>query len=349
MPVKQFTRIMKRSDRGQDDILSSAPNMNVSARPRKRGYAADEVRDLNLSPVIAVLVTIALLGFSAWGTRWLEIITADPRPFTLFFLIPVAFGAAYFGIRGGIVTALISLVIARLFLFPQTRNVFLLSTVSDYVEVGALSFGTLTVAVVIGRLRSVLVKLRQANTDLRDSEQRRQNFSREVLLAVTGGVLELCTEQEIKEKLPGESDITVVLREPIDASTLRHLIIGEMKDREITTVRIDDLCTAATEAATNAIKHGNGGRALVWFSPSEVSVLIEDNGPGISPSELARATLERGFSTRVSLGMGYYMMIESVDRMALSTSSGGTWILLTVSGSEKSTIEQNILDHYTTN
>ncbi len=339
---------MEPTKSGAANKNGNTPALTIVSDRKRNETAFIEAKDLYLSPVVAGAITFVLLLLSTWGTHWLEVITNDPRPFTLFFLIPVAFGSAYFGVRGGLTTAILSLVIARLFLFPAAIHIWKLDTVSDDIEMGALAFGTLTVAIVTGRLSHVLGKLRQANIDLRDSELRREKFSQEVLLAVTGGVLRLCNDDEINDLAVGDPDLTALLKDPLDTSVFRHKLIREVRAREIISLRLDDLCTAVTEASTNAVKHGNGGVAKVWFSKDSVSVLIQDNGHGISPTQLARATLERGFSTRVSLGMGYYMMIESVDSMALATSSLGTKILLTVGGSEKSTVEQSILAHYAT-
>jgi anti-sigma regulatory factor (Ser/Thr protein kinase) len=314
----------------------------------KRNRFTDDARDLFFSHPAALVVTVSLLLLSAWGTHWLEIITGDSRPFTLLFLVPVAFGAAFFGISGGLATAAAAIVIALVFLFPSANHGWMFNDISDNVEIVALVIGTLAVAVVTGRLRNVLGKLRQANIDLKDSEQLRQSFSREVLLAVTGGILRLCTEDEIYEDVDGVPDLSLALRAPIDSTELRHLIAQEVARRDLVKDRIDDLNTAVTEASTNAIKHGKGGHASVWFGQDKVTVLIQDNGSGISPSELARATLERGFSTRFSLGMGYYMMIESVDSIALSTTSHGTSLLMTVGEAQKVSIEENILARYST-
>ena len=78
--------------------------------------------------------------------------------------------------------------------------------------------------------------------------------------------------------------------------------------------RIDDLCTATTEAATNAVKHGSGGEATVWAIGDSVTVQIADNGAGIAPAHLARATLEQGFSTRVSLAWGFILCCNPPTR-----------------------------------
>jgi anti-sigma regulatory factor (Ser/Thr protein kinase) len=314
-------------------------------RYRNNRFASD-VRDLDVSPVASAIITAAMLIFCTWAINLLTTIVHDNRPFTLFYFVPVAFGAAFLGIRGGIATSVLAVILARVYLFDAGPMFWKMPTLSDDIELLALAFGTFTVAIVTGRLRTVLGQLNQANIDLRDSERRRTGFNREVLLAVTGGRLQLCDDQELSEMLHGNPSFTMQLSEPIDASRLRHAIKDGVHSREIPKLRLDDICTAATEAATNAVKHGNGGTAHVWLEDNSVSVLIEDDGSGISPAQLARATLERGFSTRVSLGMGYYMMLEAVDSLALSTSPRGTSILLKVGTEERMSTEQNLLAHY---
>jgi anti-sigma regulatory factor (Ser/Thr protein kinase) len=335
---------MESPDPKPDSLIAVRKKSRLMSMPVSR--VTDELKDLFMSPVVAGIITTVLLIVCACAARGLELITNNTRPFTLFFLVPVAFGAAYFGVSGGLVCTAASIIIARVYLFAPGDHWYSLATIGDGVEMCALTFGTLIIALVTGRLRAVLSQLHKANRDLTDSENRRRSFNREVLLAVTGGVLQLSDDQELRDMVRGEPDIVKSLAEPIDASQFRRQILEEIKNRAITDLRIDDLGTAATEAATNAIKHGSGGTAYVWFRPENAAVLIEDDGGGISPSELARATLERGFSTRVSLGMGFYMMLESVDKIVLSTSDRGTSILLIVSGAEKSTVEQNILEHF---
>lgn len=74
--------------------------------------------------------------------------------------------------------------------------------------------------------------------------------------------------------------------------------------------RVDDLCTATTEAATNAVKHGKRGEGgAVWIAGDAVIVQIADNGSGIAPAHLACATLDQGFSPRVSFEMGFHLML----------------------------------------
>jgi anti-sigma regulatory factor (Ser/Thr protein kinase) len=176
----------------------------------------------------------------------------------------------------------------------------------------------------------------------RSVEESRLGFYREVLQAVTGGRLLLCSEAEIREMVAGELILDRPLAEPYDATKLRGEIRAAAVGWNMNPSRIEDLCTCAMEASSNAIKHGGGGYARIWTTKDEVFLLISDAGPGISPTNLARATLERGFSTQSSLGMGFTIMLETVDTMALATTQKGTQLLLRVGNLPRLTLEDSL-------
>ena len=180
------------------------------------------------------------------------------------------------------------------------------------------------------------------------ARKQRRVFNRDVLLAVTGGKLRLveCGGRAAPD-LAAQTPLAVqTLREPQDATTLRHALAKIGETAGLNPERIGDLCTATTEAATNAIKYGNGGQATVWADGEAVTVQIEDHGTGIAPAHLARATLEQGFSTRVSLGMGFHLMLQSTDALALCTDAQGTIILLQVSKKPRPSAEDAVLARY---
>ncbi len=152
-------------------------------------------------------MTALLLLLCTWGELVIEDHAGVNRPYTIFYLIPVAVGAALLGIRGGILSALAAVFLARLYLFTDNKHGFgLISfpSVAEAIEFSALLLGTLTIAVITGRLRSTLGELNQTNTDLQasnarltESEQQRRVFNRDVLLAVTGGKLRLVEHDEM--------------------------------------------------------------------------------------------------------------------------------------------------------
>jgi len=306
----------------------------------------------------SLLLTVFLLAFCTWGELAIEDLAGVNRPYTIFYLIPVAVGAALLGIRGGILTALVAVLLARVYLFTDNKHgldLVSFPSIAEAIEFGALFLGTLTITFITGRLRSALGALNHTNTDLQEanarlteSEQQRRVFNRDVLLAVTGGKLRLVEHDEMPppDMVSKPPTLTQSLRAPPDASALRHTLFRLGQEAGMDTERIGDLCTATTEAATNAIKHGNGGLATVWAGCEAVTVQITDHGTGIAPAYLARATLEQGFSTRVSLGMGFHLMLQSTDALALSTDAQGTTIFLQVSNKPRLSAQEAILARY---
>jgi len=304
------------------------------------------------------LLILALLALCTWGELAIQNAVNVHRPYTIFYLIPVVVAAALLGVRGGVLTAILSIVLARIYLFSdQKQGLALISfpNTAETIEFFALLVGTLTIAIITGRLRSALDDLDHTSNDLSlvsrkltESERQRQLFNRDVLLAVTGGKLRLVEADE----MPGEDLISrqpyfkLSLHQPGDASELRHKLAKIGQTLEMDFERIGDLETATTEAATNAIKHGNGGDATVWIGADSVTVQIEDRGTGITPAHLARATLEQGYSTRVSLGMGFHLMLQAADTLTLCTDTCGTTVLLRISTLPRPTMEDSLLARY---
>ncbi|MCA9792817.1 MAG: response regulator [Candidatus Eremiobacteraeota bacterium] len=161
-------------------------------------------------------------------------------------------------------------------------------------------------------------------------ERRRTSFVADVLKAVTGGRLELIDNAEMSRRLENlATPHWVMLNSPASVPAARSLaetVAGPVIDDED---RLHELVVCVSEAATNVVKHCSGGRLGVFVDADQVKVLIEDSGPGLDRNFLARATLQKGFSTAVSLGMGFSIMLEMLDSVALDTGPYGTRLLLT--------------------
>lgn len=304
----------------------------------------------------AGVLTLGLLCFCTWGLLALQHVVGDQRPYTILYLIPVAIGSALLNRRGGLAAAALAVILARVFLLNDHKHgsaLLSFPSLAESIEFLSLLAGTLTVALVTGRLRAALTtvnlsrdrlkesnaRLQQVNAQLEDagarlheSERERRDFYRDVLQAVTGGKLRLVEPNEMPpaDMASGPPVLILPLAEPFDATSLRRMLQTLACDLGMDDARIFDLCTGSTEAAANAIKHGNGGEASVWTEADAVTVQIADRGEGIAPVHLARATLEQGYSTRVSLGMGFHLMLQTSDVLALSTTPQGTTVLLRV-------------------
>lgn len=163
----------------------------------------------------------------------------------------------------------------------------------------------------------------------RSEARARQVFFRDVLLSVTEGRLHLCdTAADLPVSLPLITEPFALSRETMAA--VRHQSAAAAQDRQFSEEELNCLTTAVGEAAMNAVVHGGGGEATIRGNQSAVQVWITDHGTGISLSQLPRATLELGFSTKDSLGHGFWLMLRSADSVFLLTADTGTTLVLTV-------------------
>lgn len=167
----------------------------------------------------------------------------------------------------------------------------------------------------------------EAEEERRTAARARQTFVKDLLASVTEGRLQLCS---LPEDLPSP---LAVLGAPLSLTPtalrrLRQTVHLALDDLAFPTERIQDLVTAASEAAMNAIQHAGGGTARVCALSDMMQVWIEDQGTGIAMERLPRATLEAGYSEAGSLGHGFWLMLQTADRVWLLTGPSGTTVVL---------------------
>jgi len=159
---------------------------------------------------------------------------------------------------------------------------------------------------------------------------RERRFLSDVLSSVTEGRLHLCgTRQELPKPLTIVGS-ALTLQRPRALMTLRSRTSETATRLGYPKGRLQDLVTAASEAAMNAIVHGDGGKAEVRADDTSglIQVWVKDKGEGISLDKLPRATLERGYSTKKTLGHGFWLMLNTVDRVSLLTAQSGTTVVV---------------------
>lgn len=155
----------------------------------------------------------------------------------------------------------------------------------------------------------------------------RRDIHREVLFAVTSGKICLCDRDEIIREWPaGRSELPISrefhIREVREAAKQAGMDAGMDEERAA------DLGLCASEAATNALLHGRGGSAVVEHRGGCVRIRVADQGQGIDPDDLPRATLLKGWSSQASMGLGFTVINETADRIYLYTGADGTVIII---------------------
>lgn len=169
-----------------------------------------------------------------------------------------------------------------------------------------------------------------ALTKLREDQQAlRTSFYREVLFSATGGRLLVLDQEELDSEFADWSDFeSLPLLEPSSISAARALTEQEGIAGGLDEEAVHDLVLSVSEAATNAIKHGTSGLLRIGKVDNDIVVYIEDDGPGLKPELLPQATLQKGFSTAISMGMGFPLMLELLDQVVIASNASGTRVLL---------------------
>jgi anti-sigma regulatory factor (Ser/Thr protein kinase) len=185
----------------------------------------------------------------------------------------------------------------------------------------------------VGRDRWALSALditgvRHAERALRRQEENIRRAYVDVLDAVTGGKLILLTDEE----LAGQLGVPLMKPESVTAprglSEARATIASVAAEQFPDWAPVIDVRTPVGEALVNALRHAGGGTYQLFAREATLQVMIRDEGPGIDFRTLPRATLQRGFSTESSLGMGFTIMLQVCERVLLSTRPGRTSVVL---------------------
>jgi anti-sigma regulatory factor (Ser/Thr protein kinase) len=181
-----------------------------------------------------------------------------------------------------------------------------------------------------------ITEAKRTQEELRKRDRAIRRAYVDVIAAVTGNKLILMTSEEIKDAL-GE-----LVAKPHRIGSYRSLAKARAEIRTALAYHFpevrgaQDFIVGVCEGLTNAVKHGGSGRYEVRRCNTTAQVVISDRGPGVDFTTVPKATLEAGFSTQGTLGVGFTIMLEMSDRVLLSTQPGETVLVLEVGKQEHS-------------
>jgi CheY-like chemotaxis protein len=175
-------------------------------------------------------------------------------------------------------------------------------------------------------LRQALDEVVATQKRLLEAEQEKKHFYSEVLRAVTKGKLHLMEDTDLVAG--GQLAAEETLEAPEACRRLRQLLRAIAQNVGMDAERTSDLLLGVGEAAANAVKHAGQGQSAIYVSGEQVTVQVRDHGQGIRTTALPASVLLPGYSTKISLGMGFTVMLDVVDRLCLATGQAGTVVQL---------------------
>ena len=162
-----------------------------------------------------------------------------------------------------------------------------------------------------------------------EMKKKEKKIYHEIIEAVTGGKMLIVEKEEIRTYMAiGKTVLKKDVSEPQEMEGVREGIRGFLSDSGMSQKEVFLFLVCVSEALTNTLKHAKAGSCRVNIIPEGIRVEISDNGPGINFKDLPRATLMKNFSTKKSLGCGFTIMLQYLDRIILATDPGGTTIIL---------------------
>ncbi|MCP8615728.1 HD domain-containing phosphohydrolase [Salirhabdus salicampi] len=171
-------------------------------------------------------------------------------------------------------------------------------------------------------------------------EKRVHSLYREVIYSVTSGKLLLLQEHEL-ETINNENVIMEqIIEDTKDIVTCRQQLDVLLDDYNLDKKRKFQLLLCTSEAATNVLKHAMSGKMEVSIVDNKIRIMVKDEGSGINIADLPKSTLLSGYSSKVSLGHGFTLILKYMDQVMLHTNSKGTTLIMDVHLDEPASIEQ---------
>jgi HD-GYP domain-containing protein (c-di-GMP phosphodiesterase class II)/anti-sigma regulatory factor (Ser/Thr protein kinase) len=162
----------------------------------------------------------------------------------------------------------------------------------------------------------------------KEQEIKMRKIYKDVIYAVTQAKMLLVEGDELEVHLKGDLAVAHPIHEPTDITKCRHIIDSLISPIITDPKRKYKILLCINECLTNVLKHAQQGEMKFYSTGDTFKILIQDNGNGIDLADLPKSTLMQGYSTKLSLGQGFKLMMSYSDRLILSTNSSGTSILL---------------------
>lgn len=159
-------------------------------------------------------------------------------------------------------------------------------------------------------------------------EERVRFLYRDVIYSVTQGKLLLAESEEINSFYQSVllAEAPIITKQ--DVAQCREKVQKVLEDISIPEKLKFNLLLCTSEVATNVLKHATEGVMKIYQHEKSLRIIVKDDGSGIELSDIPKSTLQAGYSSKTSMGQGFSLLLELMDRVVISTGTKGTTIVL---------------------
>ncbi|MHB1405121.1 MAG: HD domain-containing phosphohydrolase [Desulfitobacteriaceae bacterium] len=159
-------------------------------------------------------------------------------------------------------------------------------------------------------------------------EENIKSLYRDVIYAVTQGKLQLVDDQGISDFYQADSIVEAPIKTKMDVPACRELVQNLLEAWNVQGKMKFNILLCTSEAVTNVLKHAIDGQMKVYRNQDILRIIIQDNGSGMDISDLPKSTLMSGYSSKLSMGQGFNLLLKLMDRVVLNTGPQGTTIVM---------------------
>jgi HD-GYP domain-containing protein (c-di-GMP phosphodiesterase class II)/anti-sigma regulatory factor (Ser/Thr protein kinase) len=184
------------------------------------------------------------------------------------------------------------------------------------------------------RFQLVLIELSSVLEYEKNQEERISALYRDVMFSVTNGKFVLLNEEGLEEINRKPVVGTFPIEKKADVPRCRQLVQEFLTQLDVPGKVSFQILLCTSEVVTNVLKHAESGLMNLVYDDGKLQIIVQDKGSGMDLSELPKSTLLSGYSSKVSMGQGFNLILKMVDGVKLYTSSEGTTVVLEINLTE---------------
>ena len=154
---------------------------------------------------------------------------------------------------------------------------------------------------------------------------------RDLLLSLTNDKLYLVMDKDefpeiVFEKNP---DLSIKIDSVEDLAYAKKTVEEFFYKNNWNKNKIFDIVISVSEAVSNVLKHAQNGNINIYYEDDSAYISVSDSGEGIEIEDIPRL-IQKGESSKASLGMGFSIIIELSSAVWIHTNPSGTILIIMI-------------------